>query len=112
MLCQLGARPQISVRGRDDDNLGPTFLSTWVSPAAELSRAEIDGGWRVAVCGCGHQWITRRHSEDRGPVLLGTLLHHIITMQAAALLLATLAVISQTMQTAHSQPVRDVSEQH
>ena len=54
------------LRGRDDDNLGPTFLSTWVSPAAELSRAEIDGGWRVgiaalgsgwqctAVCGCGH----------------------------------------------------------
>jgi len=28
-------------------------------------------------------------------------------MQAAALLLATLAVILQTMQTAHSQPVRD-----
>merc|ERR1712061_148064 len=50
-------------------------------------------------------WITIRHGEDRGPVLLGTLLHHIITMQAAALLLATLAVILQTMQTAHSQPV-------
>ena len=58
------------------------------------------------------QWITIRHGEDRGPVLLGTQLHHIITMQAAALLLATLAVILQTMQTAHSQPVRDVSEQH
>ena len=54
--CQLGARPQISVRGRDDDNLGPTFLSTWVSPAAELSRAEIDGGWRVGIAALGSGW--------------------------------------------------------
>ena len=77
-----------------------------------LAGRNLCSGLGVAVCGCGHQGITIRHSEDRGPVLLGTLLHHIVTMQAAALLLATLAVILQTMQTAHSQPVRDVSQQH
>ena len=44
-----------------------------------LAGRNRSSGLGVAVCGCGHQGITIRHSEDRGPVLLGTLLHHIAT---------------------------------
>ena len=125
-LCSASSVPGPRyLRWRDDDNLGPTFLSTWVSPAAELSRAEIDGGWRVeSQLGArgGSVWMWTSGDNNKTQWRQGTSpardtapsyrdISKLPTMQTAAILLATLAVILQTMQTAHSQPVRDVSEQ-